>query len=97
MASPFTCLFNPWCITTLQEEECNTAAINHGKITTKNLNTISNIYYANNEKVPFPSYSASNVFTDSSIALYLGNLDPELMSRMCISTSTQQLLQLLLH
>lgn len=87
MAGPFTCLFNPRCmITTLEEEGCNTAAINHRKITIT--------CYANNQKVPFPRYSTSNVFTDSSIALYWGNLDPELMSRMCISTSTQRLLQL---
>lgn len=68
MASPFTCLFNPWCtITTLEERGCNTAAINHHKITINNLKTISNTSYGNDQKAPFPSYSTNNLFTDSSV------------------------------
>jgi len=72
MAGPFTCLSNPWCrITALEEEGCNTAAINHHEITINNLKTTSNTYHANDQKVPFPSCGISNVFTDGSVALRL--------------------------
>lgn len=82
MASPFTCLFNPRCmITTL--EGYNTAAINYHKITINYFKTISNIYYMNEQKVSFHSYSTSNVFT----AVYLGNLSSGLKSRISSAPS----------
>lgn len=87
MVSPFTCLFNLWCkITTLEEEGHNITAINHYKVTTNNSKLISNMYYARDQEVPFPSYGTNNISTGSSIALCVGNLDPELISRICIST-----------
>lgn len=90
--SPFTCLFNLWCkITTLEEEGHNITTINHHKVTINNSKPISNAYYAHDQEVPFPSYSTNNIPTVSSVALCVGNPDPELIRRICIRTSTQLL------